>query len=101
METINECFMFIVAAKAAAEVEYGVVIFQRKGAEALFQFFESFTDLWWITLVGLCVYCASCPSKHSHLRELQGMSQTAGNQNLIPAILDCSLCCYQQKREIK
>ena len=40
----------------------------------------------------LCVYCSSCTYTLSHLRELQGKSQTAGNQNLIPAVLDCSLC---------
>ena len=49
----------------------------------------------------LCVYCSSCTYTLSHLRLSQGMSQTAGNQNLIPAVLDCSLCCSTQKREIK
>ena len=39
----------------------------------------------------LCVYCSCCTNTLSHLRELQGMWQTAGSQNLIPAVLDCSL----------
>ena len=54
-----------------------------------------------LSICELCVYCSSCTCTLSHLRELQGMWQTAGSQNLIPAVLDCSLCCSTQKREIK
>ena len=44
-----------------------------------------------LSICELCVYCSSCTCTLSHLRELQGMWQTAGSQNLIPAVLDCSL----------
>ena len=46
-----------------------------------------------------CVYCSCCTYTLSHLRLSQGMSQTADNY-YSPGLLDCSLWCYQQKREI-
>ena len=48
-----------------------------------------------LSICELCVYCSCCTSTLLHLRLSQGMWQTAGNQNLIPAVLDCSL--YRQK----
>ena len=45
-----------------------------------------------LSICELCVYCSCCTNTLSHLRLSQGMSQTAGNQNLIPAVLDGSLC---------
>ena len=47
----------------------------------------------------LCVYCSCCTNTLSHLRLSQGMSQTAGNLNLIPAVLDCSLWCSHKRRK--
>ena len=47
----------------------------------------------------LCVYCSCCTSTLSHLRLSQGMWQTAGNQNLIPAVLDGGLWCSHKRRK--
>ena len=55
LETIDKSFMFIGATEATTEVEDGIVIFKREGAEEFFQFLESVADLRWVGFVGFCV----------------------------------------------
>ena len=43
-ETVTESFAFIGDTEAAAEVEDGIVIIQREGAEELFQFLKAVAD---------------------------------------------------------
>lgn len=47
--------MFISAAKAATEIEDGVVVLQGEGTEEFFQFLETISDFRWIAFVGFCV----------------------------------------------
>jgi hypothetical protein len=53
--SIYKGFPFIGTTQAAAEVEDGVVIFQREATQEFFQLLESFADLRWIGFVGFCV----------------------------------------------
>ena len=52
LETIEEGFMLVGGAEAAAEVEHCVVIIQRQGVQKFLQLLESITDLGGIILVG-------------------------------------------------
>ena len=55
LETIEEGFVFVGAAEAAAEVEDGIVIIQGQAAQEGIQFFEAAADLRWVGFVGFCV----------------------------------------------
>ena len=55
LEAVEESFVFIGTTEAAAEIENGIIIFQRKGAEKFFQFLKSFADFQWVGFVGFCV----------------------------------------------
>ena len=55
LQSIDKSFSLICTTQAAAEVKYGVVIFQWEVAEIFLQFLEAFADLRWVGFVGFCV----------------------------------------------
>ena len=55
LDAVYKCLAFVGTTKPAAEVEDGIVIFQRKVAEKVIQFLESVPDLRWVGFVGFCV----------------------------------------------
>lgn len=55
MEAVDEGFVFIGGAELAAEIPYGIIIFQRQAAQEVVQFLKAFADLRWVTFVGLCI----------------------------------------------
>ena len=55
MEAVDKGFVFVGGAKAAAEVEDGVVVVQGERFQKGFQFLEAVPDPRWVLLVGFCV----------------------------------------------